>query len=435
MAGWWWYAACVSLRVQLDHPDVELGAPVRGQIELHHGFPNAKSLEVSLLTVTRRKGPVVRRNWTTEVVSRGPLKEGDEIGFSLRAPTAAPHGFESGGYAVFWFVEAHLRLAGRSDQRVEVPLTMRPREVAFSEIEEAAIAGFRPPRSRGQRAIDALFGRGEWGLPPLPFWPVIVPFVVPWGLVALADRWAWSRCLAGVELLASPRPLALGEWFPVTVRFRVKRTVEVKSVSVRLEGVAEWRSGAGKASRQRRSTFYEHEEIDLERVVVVPGESLPAPSGSGGGIYRRPVRQSVGPGGPVVEWSTVLRLPPDGPPVLLDGPHYLLRVAVRLEGVPDIEIERKLAVVSVRLSTPVARPETQGARDTSGDLSFVPAGATGVHPYRAGPARWLFLGGLSLTAFTGAAIVGSVWSVTVLIWLGLVFLVAALLGLRGDYRS
>ena len=387
-----------ALHVVLAETEVEVGGMVRGRVEVLESFADATALDVSLQCGGTRTPMQVRAKAR---LREGPIAAGEKLDFALQVPPDAPFDFEGHARTIAWVAEARVDAPWKIDPKVSAAFRVRPRVVSAAELEDAIRVPPTAPPQQMHIIVRVILG-------------VLVAMVVicllpilPFLLVIVANKKIVATRVADYVLEIPDRHFALGEWVPVTVRFRLKRAIHVKKMSLGFHGTEQWSTGSGKTRSTHRHHFHEQEQVVLEDTVL----GLAAPSGKGGaGAYRSSGRARRT--GPIVEWKTAVQIPHDGlPSVGGQTVYYSLKAKTNIRGIvtsPNAGV--LVRTVGARLEGGPARPETPPIQESSGDIVFVPPGATappGVVAviHGGGVWRWIALSTLGICAAVGGAAV------------------------------
>lgn len=282
------------------------------------------------------------------VVREGALGARESIPFSLPVPRDAPFSFETAAQRVTWSVtaraeDAALPLAAVEEEVVVEPGVVAPTPEALETVTRSGLAASGLGKA-GEYALGVLLLTAA-----LPLLPLLLPSFL---------RTARRRARLGdIRVDVGARPRLLGEWVPVSVGFSVRNAVEVDEVTVRLEGLEHWSTGAGNSRRSHTRCFHEDAKCLLSHVwLAVPSD-------------RR------GEGRPRFEWSGAMRLPPDGLPAVSDGavPYLLYKVEVdtALSAWGREVVSQRIPSMAARIEPPPPapssseEPKTVGARDST----------------------------------------------------------------------
>ncbi|MCC6528272.1 MAG: hypothetical protein IT373_36850, partial [Polyangiaceae bacterium] len=317
--------AASPLSVELDTPEVELGDVVRGRVRVHEELLRAARLDVVLERGGKRVADV---KLATVTVATGPLAAGASYPFELAVPLDAPFTFDGHAHSNGYRVTARADVAWAIDPKAVAGVGVWPRRVAPSaEAIEAAVA-----------AVPRAVKRTPLGCQIL-LWLVLGPLVAmmavalaPFVMWFLAKRYILRTRVGGFGVEVPARPAAFGEWVPVTVRFRLKRSLHVARLGLLFRGTEEWKTGTGKDSQTHYHHFHEEKLAALENVWLAPAPAGHAQQG-GGGAYRDAPR--VAGGEAALEWRTHVLMPPTGRPTIDRSVYYTVEAKLEVRGWPD----------------------------------------------------------------------------------------------------
>lgn len=404
-----------------------IGETVQGTVQIQSGFPSATGLDVQLLT---HKRGAERKEWARVRVHHGPLSHGMQLPFSLQIPLDAPFAFEGKRHAASWVVRAQVDVPWKIDPKAEVALSVGPRAVRAAEIAQVVQLPEKPESKMSPflwvlLSLLVLVIGVSVAVTFLPFAPFL--------LIYLANRRALATRLSDLTIELPERHFVLGEWVPVTVRCRLKRAVDLERMTLLFQGTEKWSTGSGNSRRTHYHHFHEQQLLGLSNTVIAPVSSK---IGAAGGVYRSAGRPRIE--GPFLVWETAVQLPVDGLPTSR-GVYYKLQAKLELRGLPHATLEKKVPTVSARLIERPATPHLLPVAETSGQLVFVPEGATPPAGVDAsvrggGVMRWVLLTTAGLAGLAGAAFLASL-SLTMGVGAGLLALLLTAGGLFGYWSA
>jgi len=199
------------------------------------------------------------------------------------------------------------------------------------------------------------------------------------------------------------RHYLLGQWVPITVRFRLKRAIEVANIKVALRGMEKYSSGKSTHTHN----FHEQEHCAVQEVVLAPAPEDGVQQGPDQGIYRSLGRPEST--GPVFTWRTGVKLPADGLASVGDSVFYQVKATADVLGWPDPSAEVKVKTAGAKVEFSPAAPPHDHPRDTSPGLVFVPRGQAmpaGVEAPTSGSGLWgwIFICLVGVVALIGSGI-------------------------------
>ncbi|MBO6935533.1 MAG: hypothetical protein JJ863_11180 [Deltaproteobacteria bacterium] len=379
------------LTLSLESKELRVGDVVRGEVRVEQDLSAAEGLDVELVYTVRHSPHVLVK----ERLVYGAVHRGQVIPFELTL-TEGPYSWDMPNVSVTWKVKASADIAWRIDPKVETDFVVRPRKVPPDE------------RMLGQlsAAAEAAVTKVETG----PIASAILWLLI--GAVALAMfpllpialiLWARSAVtrtrVRDVQVVVPERRVAHGEWVPVVVRFHGRRPFQLEKLDLTFSGSERWTTGSGDSRRSHRKVFHtESQTILVDRIIAIGAEE----QNLGGGAYRGGGRRRA-KNGPVFEWRTGFRLPPNGPPSAGSGLTYDLKLHLDIAGLPDVAKDVRLKTLGAQVEPLPPAGDPPPPEQTSGELTFLRPG----EPVPAGVDARLGAGGLMrwvLLSFVGVAL-------------------------------
>ncbi|MBI2897849.1 MAG: hypothetical protein HYY06_30100 [Deltaproteobacteria bacterium] len=386
-----------QLRIVLGRDRALVGDKVTGTVFVDESIEACQRLEVALEYGGKKLGHAPASRAT---LHSGPLSKGLSFPFELEVPVDAPFTFAGHAHNVEWRAKASAEVPWAIDPKAEAELLVEPRPVATdAEIEAATRVPARPVTVAGPVLTYILSAILVIALvAAAPLLPVI--------LILIARKHLIRTRVTDFTLEAPDRHFALGEWVPVTLRFRVKRAIDVERVTLTLKGTEQWSTGSGKSRTTHYHHFHEETLALLEKRIVAPAPGMGGRAGAG--PYRSSGRS--GTKGPVFVARTAVRLPPGGRPTVGGSVYYRLFARAALRGWPDPTAEKHVKTVGARLTAERVRPESPPIEESSGELAILgpgddPPPGVDVRTAGAGVGGWIGLVVLGLTAAVGSGLV------------------------------
>jgi hypothetical protein len=349
-----------ALAIQIDRSELDVGETVTAQVQVLLDLPEAKEL-TGYAEATGVNLPAIRIGEIQ--LHEGGLTKGQSFSFSVTLPHDAPFSFEHDKHGLSWHVVADGDISWVTAEIAKAPLHVHPVRIEPSE-EALALLAPSPPEPEQELGwvAKALFGALmiAVGICALP----LAPFL----LIYIANRRLERSRVTDFELTVPERHLALGEWIPLTIRFRLKRPVDVAALTIKLDGTKRWRSG----DYSKSHCFHEESVMLLEDVVLASRPD--ASAGAKGGIYRRRAHATVDPG--VFEVTVPMRLPPDGWPTVEGKITYTAAATLELRGWPDPSAQVKLPTFSALVEPVLDRPHALSVEEASPGIAIVAIGTT-----------------------------------------------------------
>ena len=348
-----------ALTIAADPPELTVGETVAATVTVAADLPDVKKLigyaeAHGLHLAPRRYGEVE--------LHAGPLTKGQTFSLSVTLPHDAPFTFaHDERHSLSWRVVAEGELPGWVvDETATAPFTVRPVRV---EPTEEAIAALTTAPKESTAEPSWIANAFVWTLGAIV--AVCALPLLPFALIYLANRRIERTRVTDFELDVPKRHLALGEWVPFVIRFRVKRPVDVASLTLSVQGTKRWRSG----DRSRTHRFHEEKVTVLQDAVLAP-RTDPA-TRPPRAIYRAPVTRTGEPG--LFEVTVPMRLPPDGWPSFRKI-SYQASATLALRGWPDPSARAQLQTLSAVVEPAPDRPHALTAAEASPGVAIVPAG-------------------------------------------------------------
>ena len=352
----------VPLTLSLASKELRVGEVVRGEVRVEQDYAAAEGLDVELVYTVRHSPHTLVK----ERLVHGPLHAGQVVPFELHL-REGPYSWDMPNVSVGWTVKASVDIAWRIDPEAETDLVVRPRQVppdeaTLARLSEEAEQAFVKP-APGPIANAILFALlGMLGLALFPLLPI--------GLILWARSAVTRTRVREVEVVVPERRIAHGEWVPVVVRFIARRPFRLEKLDLTFSGSERWTTGSGDSRRSHRVVFHtESQTILVDRVVAIGAEEQHL----GGGAYRGGGRKRSRQG-PIFEWHTGFRLPPDGPPSAGSGLTYDLKLELDIADLPDVTKNVHLKTLGARVDPLPPTGDPPPPEQTSGELTFLPNG-------------------------------------------------------------
>jgi len=382
-----------ALTLHLESKEVRIGDAVRGEVRVEKDFADAKGVDVKLVYSVRGSGQTA----VEQRVIHGPARQGQVVPFELTVADG-PYSWDMPNVSVSWCVTASVDIAWRIDPKATTDIVVRPRQL--------------PPE---EETLEKLSAEAEAGVKNTEVGPVasavfsslvvllvlVMLPLLPIGLIFWARSAVTRTRVRDVDVVLPDRRLAHGEWFPVIVRFVGRRPFQLVKLELTFSGSERWSTGSGDSRRSHREVFHtESQTILRDRIVAIGAEER----AFGGGAYRGGARRRQ-THGPVFEWHTGFRLPPDGPPSAGSGLTYDVKLDLDIADLPDAGKEVRLKTLGAQVQPLPPAGDPPPPEQTSGELTFlrpgesVPAGVN-ARLGAGGLMRWV------LSSFVGVALGG-----------------------------
>ncbi len=353
----------VPLTLSLESKEVRIGDVVRGEIRVEQDFPAATGLDVELVYTVRHSPHTLVK----ERVVHGPLHRDQRIPFELTL-TDGPYSWDMPNCSVSWKVKASVDIAWRIDPKADTDLVVRARRVSpdegvLAELSAAADEAVTKAAETGPIANAIIFLLlGIVVLAVIPLLPI--------GLIFWARSAVTRTRVRDVEVVVPERRVAHGEWIPIVVRFLGRRPFELEKLDLTFSGSERWSTGSGDSRRSHREVFHtESQTVLVGRIVAIGAEEQHL----GGGAYRGGGRRREKKG-PVFEWRTGFRLPPNAPPSAGSGLTYDLKLHLDIADLPDVTKEVRLRTLGAQVEPLPPAGDPPPPDQTSGELTFLRPG-------------------------------------------------------------
>ena len=385
-----------SLKLEIQQDNVAVGDTVSGTVKVLEPVDPCEGLDIYLEYSGKH---VSATRVGRQLLQAGPLERGQSHSFSITIPPQMPFTFEATHHDLQWKVMARADVAWAMDPKVSLPLTVEARRVPDDPEALAEATRVESP----PKAPESLVGQ-------VAMWSVIIVLAVvlfpllPLLLILIARQQVLKTRVADFEVEVPEGHYLLGQWVPVTLRFRLKRAIEVAGIKLTLQGTESWSSGKSTHTHN----FHEQEISVLQEAVLAPaprGQKL----GPNLGIYRSPGQ--TGSSEPVFTMRTAVKLPRDGLPSVGDGVYYKVKASADVLGWPDPSAEFKIKTVGALVETDPAAPAHDHPQETSPGLVFAARGQDlpeGVEAPTSGSGLWGWIL-LSLAGVTMAAVGIGLW--------------------------
>ncbi len=402
------------LLIEVERPTYAVGETVRGTVMAVEGIDKAKDLTVELIHSGKRTGD---ESVAKVTLLTGPVPADASFPFEIPIPLAVPFSFVGHAHQAEWKAKVSADVPWAIDPKAEQALEVTPMRVPNDPEAIAEVVGSRAAEEPGKTLpkwvgwlILLIFGPLIFGLAAF-----MLPFILYW----IVKSKLINTRLKDYKLEIPDRPMLLGEWVPVAVRFELKKAIALERLKLHLRGVEKWTTGSGKNSTTHYHYFYDQEISELPETILAVS---PGARGS-----EAVVRSAV-------------QLPLDGMPCLGTGSvYYELKATAEIKGWPDPSATEKIPVLGATLETEGTPPPAVPVKESSRDVIVLATGERpplGVDISTAMGAIWLWLfmpvlglglgiGGL-FAHFEGIA---TVEGVPVLLVAGAAILVLGLLGL------
>jgi hypothetical protein len=352
-----------KLDIQIDDSLAQNGDIIKGKVRVLEPIDECKSLDLFLLYQGKKFG---ERQVDKICLTQGKVEPPDFFDFQFQIPLNAPFSFKGHAHNLEWMLRAAADVPWAIDPKAERPFTVKPPQIAVTDqaIAEATSEKDAEPEkmSMGCQVLLYVF------LAPL------IIMLLPIILIFIARKKIIDTRLTDFIIEAPERRMVLGEWVPVSVRFQLKRAIEINSLKITLQGVEYWTTGSGKSKRTHTHKFHEQDASFLENTVLAV-----APDATNGEVVV----------------TTSMWIPPYGlPSVPPDAVYYKVHAVADIAGFPDPSAEKKIQTVGALLSEPDVAPEDRLVTETSKDVFFLEKGGSppaGVDARTRDPAIWMWV--------------------------------------------
>ncbi len=338
-----------KLRLELRGVEYRAGDTVSGRVYVDETIERCRRFDVYLEYSGQR---ITKNEVGRTTLEAGPVRRGQRFDFVLPIPYNVPFSFHGHKHDVSWRVVARADISMALDPKAVQEISVGPRVVRDDPGVIEAIARDIEPRKKPELSTGCTI------LMVLVLGPLVLSAVVillPIVLMIVAHKKILNTRLQSFSLEVPERPIVLGEWVPVVVRFRLKRAIDLVKLKVLLKGTEQWSTGSGNSRSTHYHHFYEQEHTVLEDTVL-----------------------AIDPGSRehLFEYRTAIQVPREGLPAVDESTvYYRVNATAEIRGWPDPGAQKDLDVVSLRLDSMPRSPAGVAPQATSQGVVFVPKGA------------------------------------------------------------